>query len=112
QGVVTASTGQVTLALPLRLRDSSGATQNFTANLTTGATNGTNSDGGAYCRGNAQDPTFCRGTPMNAAGSCRMVAIVNIPQSGGTLGSGALLLLELVGTMAQPCVGVVCTAQD
>src|SRR6185436_19010350 len=49
QGVVTSSTGAVTLALPIRLRDNSGATQSFTANLTTGATNGTNSDGGSFC---------------------------------------------------------------
>ena len=45
QGVIESATGKVTLDLPLMLRDSTQSTQTFTAYLTTGQTNGVNSDG-------------------------------------------------------------------
>ena len=90
EGTIHAVTGVVTLDLPLRLRDSNNDSQNFVAFLTTERSCGLNSEGAPIC---------IQGTRRNSAGNLRMVAIVNIPSGGQTLGAGGLLFLEILGNL-------------
>lgn len=91
-----AVTGQMALAVPLRVRDSDGNVVDLQADLTTEQTSGTDIDGGQICPG----PSVCNGTRRNAtSGALQLVAIVKIPAGSGTFVDGQSLLIEIDGTI-------------
>ena len=94
-GIWSAS-GDMTLDIPLRVRDSDSNTLDITANLTTGYTVGFD-DGVQICPGASP---VCEGTPLDpATGAFRLVDLVDIPDSS-TLGiSGRALYLQIEGVM-------------
>ncbi len=93
-----AATGQMALAVPLRVRDSDGNVVDLQANLTTEQTNG-NDEGTQICTGDG-DPPVCNGTRRSAiSGTFQLVAIVEIPIGSGTFVDGRALLIEIDGTI-------------
>jgi hypothetical protein len=98
-GTFVASTGLMTLELPVKLTDSGAESTTFTVHMTTEKTNGTYPDGSPACV-DKQDPSVCQGTRRNpATGAVRLVGIGKIPAGAGTIVDSELLFIELDSVM-------------